>query len=93
MCPPNTPALVGMADQYDILHVDVVDPVAEPPDELDVVHALVAHVARIVVEAEPRVAVDASTARSVEAMSKAISVGWTSRANHTSSCSNTSRIG
>ena len=36
----------------DVLHVDVVDAVPEGPDELDVVHPLVAEVAGVVVESE-----------------------------------------
>ena len=48
---------VAMAPPH-VLHVDVVDPVAERADELHVVDALVAEMGRIVIEAEALVALD-----------------------------------
>jgi hypothetical protein len=57
----------------------------EAVDELDVVHALVAEVAGVVVEAEGGVVIEGFEGALGEAMSKAISVGCTSRANLTPS--------
>jgi hypothetical protein len=65
--------------------VAVIDSIRKLVDEFHVIHALVAEVAGIVVEAEALVvAFTASRARLAEAMSKAISVGCTSRAKFTS---------